>query len=202
MNPKTKYAVLLFILSAALPLLAHQGHHKKPQTQMNVAPESSGQTMQIVPGEAEEHHAAEHNESSNEQEPRDPKTIMKEAMWSHFHNKIIHFPLALGLAASILILFASKRPEMLLTIRILLIVAALFAVAAYFTGKAQEEPFEKGEMHEFVEVHQWFGVASGVCLWVGVFVSRKPTNFMTLYGVVQLILLSVTGFLGGILAHG
>jgi uncharacterized membrane protein len=202
MNSKTKYAVLMLILFAALPLLAHQGHHKKPQTQTNAATESTVQTTQTTSGVTEEHHASESNNVSNEQQERDPKTIMREAMWSHMHNKIIHFPLALGVTASVLMLFARKRTEMLPVIRILLIIAALFAVAAYFTGKAQEEPFEEGEMHEFVEWHQWFGIASGVCLFAGIFVSRKTTNLLIPYALTQLLLLAVTGFLGGILAHG
>lgn len=200
MNPKTKYAVLLLILCVVLPAFAHQGHHKKPQSQTNVSPPSAVQTMQSqTPATHEEVHEMEPGEAS---ENRDPKTIVKEAMWSHTHNKIIHFPLALGVTASILILFARKRPEMLPVIRILLIIAALFAVAAYFTGKSQEEPFEKGEMHEFVEFHQWFGIASGVCLWAGVFVSSKAKNLLIPYALTQLMLLAITGFLGGILAHG
>jgi len=200
MNQKTKYAVLIFILCIALPTFAHQGHHKKPQSQTNVSPPSTTQTMQNQPAAThEEEHEIQSGETS---ENRDPKTIMKEAMWSHTHNKIIHFPLALGVTASVLILFARKRPEMLPIIRILLIIAALLAVAAYFTGKAQEEPFEKGEMHEFVEWHQWFGIASGICLWAGIFVSGKPNNLMIPYALTQLLLLGVTGFLGGILAHG
>lgn len=202
MHPKTKYAVLLFILCVGLPVIAHEGHHKKSQTQTKAATESSAQTTQTTPGQMEEDHAAESDEVSNEQEERDPKTIMKEAMWSHMHNKIIHFPLALGVTASVLIFFAHKRPAMLPTIRILLIIAALIAVGAYFTGKAQEEPFEKGEMHEFVEWHQWFGIASGICLWAGVLVSAKAKNLLIPYALTQLVLLAVTGFLGGILAHG
>lgn len=202
MNPKTKYAVLFFILCVVLPVLAHQGHHKKSQPQTNVTPPSSLQTTQTTPGQVEEQRPTQSGYITDQQEERDPKTIMKEAMWSHLHNKIIHFPLALGLAAAVLILFARKRPEMLFTIRILLIVAALFAVAAYFTGKAQEEPFEKGEMQEFVEFHQWFGIASGICLWAGVIISTKAKNLLMPYALLQLILLSVTGFLGGILAHG
>jgi len=200
MNPKTKYAVLIFILCMALPIFAHQGHHKKPQSQTNVSPPSAVQTIENQT--AATHEEENETQSGEAPENRDPKTIMKEAMWSHMHNKLIHFPLALGVTGSVLILFARKRPGMLPTIRILLIIAALFAVAAYFTGKAQEEPFEEGEMHEFVELHQWFGIASGICLWAGIFVSGKPNNLMIPYALTQLLLLSVTGFLGGILAHG
>jgi uncharacterized membrane protein len=200
MSPKTKSAVLILILFEALPVLAHQGHHKKPQSQTNMPPPSATQTMQTQPVAT---HAEDHEMQSDEtSQNRDPKTIMKEAMWSHMHNKIIHFPLALGVTASVLMLFARKRPGMLPTIRVLLIIAALVAVGAYFTGKSQEEPFEKGEMHEFVEWHQWFGIASGVCLWAGIFVSAKPNNLMVPYALTQLVLLGVTGFLGGILAHG
>jgi uncharacterized membrane protein len=200
MNPKTKYAVLFFILCVVLTVCAHEGHKKKPQSQTNVSPPSAAQTMQSQPSATyEEEHAMASEETS---ENRDPKTIMKEAMWSHFHNKLVHFPLALGITASVLIFFTRKRPELIPAIRILLIVAALFAVAAYFTGKAQEEPFEEGEMHEFVEFHQWLGIASGVCLWAGVIISTKAKNLLVPYALTQLVLLSITGFLGGILAHG
>jgi uncharacterized membrane protein len=202
MNPKTKYAVLFFILCVVLPAFAHQGHHKKPQSQTNVSPPSSAQTMQSQP--AAPTHEEEHEMVSGEtSENRDPKTIMKEAIWSHFHNKLVHFPFALGISGSVLIFFTRRKPELIVAIRILLIVAALFAVAAYFTGKAQEEPFEQGEMHEFLEFHQWFGIASGICLWAGVLISSKAKkNLLMPYAVLQLILLSTTGFLGGILAHG
>lgn len=198
MNPKTKYAIFLFILCGALPALAHQGHHKKPQTQTKASPPSALQTMGAAPQQKVEQEMP----SAETTVERDPKTIMEESMMSHLHNKLIHFPLALGVTASVFIFFARKRPEMIPVIRILLIVAAIFAVAAYFTGKAQEEPFEEGEMHEFVEWHQWLGTASGICLWAGVIISSKAKNLLTLYAVFQLVLLSATGFLGGILAHG
>jgi hypothetical protein len=199
MNPKAKYAVLLVIFFITVPALAHQGHHQKKQPQTGAAQTSNVQTS---PTATENTHEEEETSSNETSKPRDPKTIMHEAMWSHFHNKIIHFPLALGITASVLILFARRRPEMLPTIRVLLIVAAVFAVAAYFTGKAQEEPFEHGEMHVFVEWHQWFGIASGICLWAGVIISSKAKNLLMPYALTQLVLLSATGFLGGILAHG
>ncbi len=201
MSPKTKYAVLFFILCVVLPAFAHQGHRKKPQSQTNVSLPSSAQTMQSQPTVTT--HEEEHEIASGEtSENRDPKTIMNEAMWSHFHNKLVHFPFALGVTASVLIFFTRKKPELLVAIRVLLIIAALFAVAAYFTGKAQEEPFEQGEMHEFLEFHEWFGIASGICLWAGVLISSIAKKLLMPYAVLQLILLSVTGFLGGILAHG
>jgi uncharacterized membrane protein len=135
---------------------------------------------------------------------RDMQTIMREAAMSHLHNKIIHFPLALGITGSILIFFAKKRPEMIPLVRILLIAAALFAVAAYFTGKAQEEPFEHGEMEQIVEWHERTGIISGILLCLGVIVTstQRTRSLLPIYAVIQLIALSITGFFGGILAHG
>ena len=62
--------------------------------------------MQSQPATHEEEHETAAEETS---ENRDPKTIMKEAIWSHLHNKIIHFPLALGLTASVLIFFHANE---------------------------------------------------------------------------------------------
>ena len=199
MTSKTKCAVLILILFGALPVLAHTGHKKKPQTRTTVTAPSNAQT-QNAPQQQPEQPVT----SAEVTVERDVKTMMREAAMAHFHNKLIHFPLALGLTASILIFFARKKPEMLSAIRILLLIAAIFSVAAYFTGKAQEEPFEEGEMHELLEWHQWLGTASGICLWTGVFLTgfSRVRNWLWAYAVIQVLLLACTGFLGGVLAHG
>jgi uncharacterized membrane protein len=179
-------------------VFAHEGHKKKkelpPVTATQPYTPQPRLTSQPIQQQAQE----------EVEVPRDMQTIIKEAAMSHFHNKIIHFPLALGITASILIFFAKRRSEMIPVIRILLIGAALFAVAAYFTGKAQEEPFEHSEMKEVVEWHERTGIISAILLWLGIFVvsSQRARSFMQIYAVLQLIALSLTGFFGGILAHG
>jgi uncharacterized membrane protein len=188
--------ILVFIFFGRT--FAHEAHKKKkaapPVTTTQPYTPQSRLTSELIQQQPQE----------ELEQPRDMQTIMREAAMSHFHNKIIHFPLALGITASILIFFANRRPEMIPVIRVLLIVAALFAVAAYFTGKSQEEPFEHGEMEEIVEWHERAGIISGILLWSGVLVvsSQRSRSLLPIYAVLQLIALSITGFFGGILAHG
>lgn len=185
---------IVFTLLGSTFLIAHEGHKKKkPEILPTYTAQSSTKAETPAPQEQEQAPV-----------PRDVQTIMRESAFSHFHNKIIHFPLALGITASLLIFFSKRRPEMLPAIRILLVIAAIFAVAAYFTGKAQEEPFEHGEMHDIFEWHERMGIASAILLWVGIFTSgsERTRKWFPFYAVLQFAALAVTGFLGGILAHG
>lgn len=196
----------LFFVSATLvfaPVVvhAHTGHEKKqtpaaPQTQTAVMPGSvPAQNVQKPPEPV----------SQPEVEPqRDKETIIKEAVSSHLHNKIIHFPLALGFAGAVLILLSYRWPQYRSAARLLLAVAAVSAVAAYFTGRAQEEPFEKGEMEPFLGAHKNLGTATAVALWIGVFLTgfSQYKKLLVFYAIILLLLISATGFFGGILAHG
>jgi uncharacterized membrane protein len=189
-----RIGIVLAVFVFVDPILSHEAHKKKVQKPVT-QPYTTQTRITSEPILEQPETAAP---------PRELQTIMRDAAMSHFHNKIIHFPLALGITASILIFFAGKRPEMIPAIQILLIIAAIFAVAAYFTGKSQEEPFEEGEMHEVVEWHERLGIASGILLFSGVIAtsSNRARRWLPLYAVLQLVVLSGTGFLGGVLAHG
>jgi uncharacterized membrane protein len=119
------------------------------------------------------------------------------------HNKIVHFPLALGTTAAMLLLLAYRWPQFRPAARLLLVGAALFAGAAYFSGEAQHEPFEHGPLAEFMERHETLGKASGILLAVGAALSfwPKADRWMWIVAVAVLALLSTTGFYGGILSH-
>ncbi len=187
------------ILAFAVDVSAHTGHKKKqePQTKplQTIVTTEPVQDVEKSP-EPEEMQAMEVN--------RDQKEIMKEAITSHLHNKIVHFPLALGLAGALLILLGYKWPQYQSASRVLLLLAAMLAIAAYFTGRAQEEPFEKGEMAPFLEAHKNQGITTAVMLWIGVFLTgfSQYKKLLALYAIVLLLLISLTGFFGGILAHG
>jgi uncharacterized membrane protein len=183
---------------------SHEGHKKKKpvQTQTQTLPSSQTvgtTTMQSI------QESGESDEKSSTTEPmRSKEEIMKEAIPAHIHNKIVHFPFALGIAGSIFLLISFKWPQYRSGARLLLILAAIAAIAAYFTGRAQEEPFEKGEMEPFLEAHKNSGIASAIFLWTGVLLTTWVENrtLLTIYALILLFLLSATGFFGGILAHG
>jgi len=127
----------------------------------------------------------------------------KTAFTGHLHNKIVHFPLALGLAAAVILIGAPRWPAYEPAARVLLIAGALAAIAAYLSGGAQEEPFEDSPFHSVVELHEKFGIATAILLWGGVALTfwAKARRFMPVYGLLLILLLSATGFLGGVLSH-
>jgi uncharacterized membrane protein len=127
----------------------------------------------------------------------------RTALTSHAHTKIVHFPIALGMAAAFILILAPRWPVYAPTARVLLIVAALASVAAFFTGRAQESQFDDSPFHSVVEVHQRFGIGTAITLWVGVALTfwARARRFMPVYGVILILLLAATGFLGGVLSH-
>jgi uncharacterized membrane protein len=191
------FTVAIVLLTGRV-LLAHQGHHK-PQSQ----PAPSGTTTnQTSPSSSKESEESHEHETSLETPIPAPMPFTGD-MREHLHNKIVHFPLALGITGSLFIFLSLKKPEMLTAARILWFLAAAFAVAAYFTGHAQEQPFEHGAMENIFHAHENSGTISGISLWVGFFLSLSPRfkGLKVFWAIVILFLLSVTGYYGGLLAH-
>lgn len=127
----------------------------------------------------------------------------RTALTHNLHNKIVHFPLALGLAAAFMLVVAPRWPAYAPAARVLLIVGALASVAAFFSGEAQEDQFDDSPFHAVVEVHQKFGIATAITLWAGVALAfwSRARRFLPVYAVLLILLLVATGFLGGVLSH-
>ena len=127
----------------------------------------------------------------------------RTAFTHNLHNKIVHFPLALGLAAAVFSIIAPRWPVYEPAARLLLIGGALAAVVAFFSGRAQEGQFDDSPFHSVVELHQGFGIATAVTLWTGVLLTfwARARRFMPVYSIVLILLLVCTGFLGGVLSH-
>lgn len=127
----------------------------------------------------------------------------KTAFTTHTHNKVVHFPLALGMAAAVILIVAPRWPKYEPAARALLMVAAVAAILAFFSGRAQEDQFDDSPFHAVVEVHQKFGITTAITLWTGVALTfwARARRFLPLYGVLLILLLLGTGFLGGVLSH-
>lgn len=121
----------------------------------------------------------------------------------HIHNKIIHFPIALLVVAFILTLIGWKDGKFNTTIMILVFIAGLFAIAAYFTGTAQEEAFEGTPQEWLVEQHETFGIITLISTWIWfVFLAVKSIRkYAWIIGLIVFVIVSLTGFYGGVLAH-
>jgi uncharacterized membrane protein len=207
---------LLLLAAGVASVAGHQGHASpRPSS----SPAASASPRGSAAGEAEidsseaaileEGGAAPVAALVEETEPaaEEPGAMQvipwETAFTSHLHNKIVHFPLAFGLAAAVLMIAGPRWPAYAPAGRLLLIVAAVAAVAAYLTGGAQEAVFEDSPFHAVVEVHEAFGTATAIALCGGVALTfwAPAQRFLPVFAVLLLLLLTATGFLGGVLSH-
>ena len=193
-------AAVLAVL-AVCPAVAHKGHAAP-----SPSPAAAGEAAE--PPAVEDAAAAPADSSMEVSGDLADQGVMAAIPWrsaltGHLHNKIVHFPLALGLAAAVILISAPRWPAYEPAARLLLIAGALASVAAFFSGRAQHEPFEDSPFHSVVELHEKFGIGSAIALWIGVALTFSPRarRFMPVYGILLLLLLSGTGFLGGVLSH-
>lgn len=129
------------------------------------------------------------------------------------HPALVHFPIA-GLPLALLgfVLYAATRQETFARADVPpLLVAGLFAVAAFFSGDAAEDAAGfTGDMHELVEKHE---LVATIVMWtclaliaVRLWRWRGLTGaWRAVYGVglvAATALAAYTGFLGGSLVFG
>ena len=195
-------ALASIVLLGARPAIGHTGPHDPSSTPSpaSVAPDPAPATSPATTASS----SPMPTSPPETQEPQAPVTVgLRDALFEHLHNKIVHFPLALGCAAALLLLLSYRWPQYWPAARLLLFLAAAAAVAAYFSGQAQEEPFEDGPLNAYFERHERLGKISGIALWAGVALSFVPRarRWLWLYALLLVALLSATGFLGGILSH-
>jgi uncharacterized membrane protein len=89
------------------------------------------------------------------------------------------------------------------TIKILVLISALSSLAAYLTGSSQAVMFEGDIIEPVVELHRTFGIISAIALWLWViflFVSSLK-KYAWIIGAIIFILVSITGFYGGVIAN-
>ncbi len=130
-------------------------------------------------------------------------------MFAHLHNMVVHFPIALAFVALLLSLWTLRKPDRILELRALLILAALAAVAAYFSGERQEEAAEaRGVAESILDLHETLGtwttilfVAGGILALLAPFL---PVIRRLLVGIPWILagMVSWTGYVGGQVAHG
>jgi len=127
----------------------------------------------------------------------------KDAIFKHLHNKLIHFPIALSVLAFLFFLLSFRYPEFKKPAQITLLIAALSTIPVYFSGESQIENFEKGAKEWLAETHEEFGIFTIISIWLWLFVSyiKGIKKFAIVLGIITMILISITGFYGGILAH-
>jgi uncharacterized membrane protein len=126
-----------------------------------------------------------------------------EQMFEHLHNKLVHFPIALGVFAFFLTLLNFKWKNFDSTIMVSVLIALLFSIGAFVTGKNQSEPFIGTAKEWIVELHQNLGIAVIINLfvWIIFLIIDKLKKYAWIIGLIAFILVLAAGFLGGVVAH-
>lgn len=129
--------------------------------------------------------------------------IFQWGLTSHRHNKVVHFPIALGLAGVLFGLLAYKFESMKSSSRWLLFLAALASIAAILSGRAQEDSVEGVLAKQVFEAHEMQGYITCGLLWLNwlmsFFESARKWSWVLL--LILAVVILGTSMMGGYLAH-
>ena len=126
-----------------------------------------------------------------------------EKLLSHPHNKVVHFPIALGITAGLFDILSFFNPAFEFSAKSVLAIATAGAVAAYFTGEYQEELSEE-KNENVLEFHEKVGFLA-MLLYIIAFLLRLHPRTQKISKILAILLvpfISLVGYLGGIVAHG
>ena len=154
-------------------------------------------------------HHEHHDELQNEEHEKAPYVLnAREQLLEHIHNKLVHFPIALLLVAFVFSLLALKWKNLDQSVLIMVLIAALFAVAAFFTGQAAHEEWERFDEHDpkmwIIHLHQKIGLGILITswLWVLMLLVKPLKRFAWIIGLAASALVLANAFYGGVISHG
>jgi uncharacterized membrane protein len=206
MKYKLSLFAALILIFAFFQLNAHEDHDEKkdkPDTVTVV----NGDTIAIngiavgdsllVTQEATQHEN-EQIESTEEYELN-----FGDALLEHIHNKIIHFPIVMAVVAFLFAVLGYKDDHYQLVIKIMLLIAGIFAIIAFFSGTNQLEPFIGDSKEWLANKHRLLGITATVSIWLWFLCLsvKSLKKFRWLFAVISVVLVSITGLYGGVLAH-
>jgi len=207
LNINSKIMFILILITSIL--FAHEGHKKKkPVTKPDTLTIVGKDTIAIngistkMFMETQHHEMAEEQIESSEDE-EEIKEVTIGAAFEHIHNKVIHFPIALTVIGVLLMLIGYKDDKYKETLKVIIPIAALFAIVAVLSGLNQAEPFEGTLTYGLVETHELlgFGILASLILWSLTYYVKKLKKFTWLFAILTISLVSLAGLYGGVIAH-
>lgn len=132
----------------------------------------------------------------------EPVDVLKRSVNTHWHNKIVHFPVALGIFGVIFFVLSLRWAQYLWPSRLLLLSALLGGLAALPTGEAAEEGFRGTSMMATVHAHEKAGKLALILLALTLLLTWFPSlkKWSWLMGLLAIVALTVAGAFGGALA--
>jgi uncharacterized membrane protein len=181
-------AGIIFLQFTILPLEAHrkEEHEKKTLKEVIRGSPALKDTEEIVKKESY----------------RIPS--LKESLFEHFHNTVVHFPIAFALGGSILFLLSLWIREMESGARAIVILGTIAVIITLITGQIQSSSFEEESKRWLVNIHRVWGIVSTLSFLVWTLICHlKPLRrYAWLWGLVVSAIVLITGFYGGLISHG
>ncbi len=199
---KNIFGFIFFLLFLTTIVYSHGGKdHKKEKIVKHDTLTIVGRDTIAINGLSKNLYKKEIKPEVLKEEPEELN--LSAEMFEHLHNKLVHFPVALGVFAFFLTLLNFKWKKFDSAILISVLIALLFSIGAFITGKNQSEPFMGTGKEWIVELHQNFGIAVLInyFIWTIFLVIEKLKKYAWMIGCVLFVLVLVTGFLGGVIAH-
>lgn len=192
--------LVLFVSSVNSNIVfAHEGKHENKTTKQDTITLVGKDTIAIngVPVNAPRNNVVD----EPKEEPFELKPV--EQLFVHLHNKIIHFPIVLTLVAFLFSLLNIKKQNYDFVVKILLGISLATSIAAFFTGNTQLSAFIGDPKEWLANTHRLAGIISIVLifLWFVSLFIQKAKRFSWIVGLIVVAAISITGFLGGVLAH-
>jgi uncharacterized membrane protein len=132
----------------------------------------------------------------------EPLEALKQHGGQHLHNKLVHFPIALGLFGALFLLLSFRYPSYKWPARTLLFFAGVFGLFALPAGAAQAAEFDGTSLSKVLQWHALAGKTALGLIWGAFLLSfvDSARKFFWLYALALAAALILAGGLGGILA--
>ncbi len=155
--------ILIFTIGIAF---AHEDHEKEIPDTVTVV---NGDTIAIN-GIAISDSILTSNEVEGLEEefvqPEEFELNTGDALFEHIHNKIIHFPIVLAVVAFLFAVLGYKDDRYQLVIKIMLLIAGVFSIVAFFSGTNQFDHFVGNPKEWLADMHRLFGIATAIFIWL------------------------------------
>lgn len=193
-----RLALLILLSLSQITITAHEGKHEKKIVKQD--------TLTIVGNDTIAINGRYKNSVINTTLQNDEEKFILnpgKEIFAHLHNKVVHFPIAIGLLAFLFSLLNLKQKNYDNSISVLVVLGLIFSIVSFFTGKNQIEPFIGTSKYWVVELHQNIGISILITyvIWIFFLFTDKFKKFAWIIGLITSLLIILSGFLGGVIAH-
>ena len=191
---------LMLLVLSQLTIIAHEGKHEKKSVKQDTLTIVGKDTIAV-----NGHPKKSIMKMGTETETKEEAYVLKpdKEIFAHLHNKVVHFPIAMGLLAFLFSLINLKWKDYDKTVFVLVVLGLIFSLVAFFTVKHQAEPFFDTGRYWVVELHQNIGISILITYFVWLFflLVEKIKKYAWIIGLITSLLILSAGFLGGVIAH-